>query len=76
MGMDELTVTEAAARLDRTVHAVRSLIHRGRLPARRVGPIWLIPAKAVDAIREELAAHAKRGRRRSMPQGPVTGQDD
>ena len=40
MADDEITVTEAAALLNVTTHAIRDLIRRQRLPARRFGPMW------------------------------------
>lgn len=48
---DDMTVTEAAARLGVTTHAVRFHIRAGNLAARRVGPIYLIRRDDVEAYR-------------------------
>jgi excisionase family DNA binding protein len=47
----ELTVTEAAERLNVSPRRVRALIERGQLAARRRGPLWLTTSDAVDTYR-------------------------
>jgi len=47
----ELTVLEAAQRLDVSPRRVRALVERGQLPAVRRGSMWLTTSDAVDAFR-------------------------
>jgi excisionase family DNA binding protein len=61
MTNDEMTVTEVAARLGVSTVAVRALIRRGRLVARRVGPIFLIRESDLDAYRASVAHKARPG---------------
>jgi excisionase family DNA binding protein len=49
-GQHEVTVTEAAAILGRHRNRVLQLIAAGRLPARRIGPILVLPRAAVHAF--------------------------
>lgn len=59
---DDVTVSQAAAMLGIDRANVRWLIHRGRLPARRVGSVYILR-------RDDVAAHAvdMRGRQRPGP---------
>ena len=62
-----ITVGEAAERLERTPSLVRRLIIQGRLKARKVGPVWTINAKALDAfmaLERPPGRPAKRRRRK------------
>jgi excisionase family DNA binding protein len=74
VGTDELTVAQAAAELGMSATSVRSAISRGRLPARKRGPIWVIQRADLDAYR---AGTANKGRPGSKPGGerrpPVPG---
>ena len=56
-----LTVPEAAAELGVSRQRVGQIIQAGRLPAERVGRIWLVPLAAVEAVKRsrELAAAGK-----------------
>jgi excisionase family DNA binding protein len=62
MADQEMTVTEAAMQLGVSTVAVRALIGRGRLSARKVGPIYLIQRATVDEYQASVA-----GRRRPGP---------
>jgi excisionase family DNA binding protein len=48
---EHVTVTAAAEMLGSSAGYVRRLARRGVLPARRVGPLWLIEAAALDSYR-------------------------
>jgi excisionase family DNA binding protein len=63
---DDMTVTDAAALLGIAPASLHYLITAGRLPARRVGPIYLLR-------RDDVTAHAllMRDRQRPGPK-PVT----
>lgn len=71
--MDTMTITEAAEALGLTHDGVMKLIHRGTLPAQRVGPrrrgIWLIEAAVVEAEKQRRRDHTPTGRGRP-PQTP------
>ncbi len=58
-GMDVLSVDEAAAELDIAPRNLRTWILRGRLKAKKVGPIWLIERKDLDAFKQWWAGHAR-----------------
>jgi len=45
----ELTAVEAARKLGVGLDYLYSLLWTGKLPGRKVGKRWLIPAKAVEA---------------------------
>jgi excisionase family DNA binding protein len=47
---DELTPSQAAARLGATTRSVQRWIATGRLPARRVGGRWRVANDAIDAL--------------------------
>ncbi len=61
MADDDLTVTEAAELLGITAHGVRYLVKRGVLPARRRGPIFLLPRDDVLAHRIYMASKERPG---------------
>ncbi len=63
---EELSVTQAAEVMGVSRSAVQQLVMRGRLPARRIGHVWIIRRADLDAYIEE---HAKR--RRPGPPGKV-----
>lgn len=54
-----LTISQAADELGVTRDAVYNLITRKRLPATRVGSVWLIERTDLDAYRASVA-HKKR----------------
>src|SRR3989442_10402230 len=47
---DELTPSQAAARVGATTRTVQRWIAAGRLPARRVGGRWRVASDALDAF--------------------------
>lgn len=49
MAEDELVLSEAAQRIGVSSAALRQAIERGRLPARRVGPLWVVTTADIDA---------------------------
>ncbi len=53
---DELSPSEAAARLGTTTRSVQRWIALGKLPARRVGGRWRVASDALDAFEAEPAA--------------------
>src|SRR5215217_3048334 len=55
--MDELSPSQAAARIGATTRSVQRWIAAGRLPARRVGGRWRVASDALDAFdRGEVAS--------------------
>jgi excisionase family DNA binding protein len=64
-GFEVLTPGEAAAELGISAGRVREMIRSGKLPARRTGNGWIIPASAVAALRGNLAPSGR-------PPSPVT----
>lgn len=56
---NEITVTEAADLLDVTRQRVLQFIDEGRLPARKIGPIYLIQKADLEPLK-----NLKRGRPR------------
>jgi 3-methylcrotonyl-CoA carboxylase alpha subunit len=53
---DELTPSQAAARIGATTRSVQRWIARGELPARRVGGRWRVAADAIDAYASGIGA--------------------
>lgn len=54
---DLVDTGEAAAILGCTPANVRDLARRGRLPAHRAGRGWVYPARSVEVLAEQRAAH-------------------
>ena len=52
----EMTIIEASRHLGITLDALYRLIHGGRLPARKEGKRWMLPARAVEARRKAREA--------------------
>ena len=77
MGADEVTTTMAAAELGVSTTAVLHLIRRSRLPARKLGPIWVIARADLDAYRASVAHKGKPGPKpaggKRRPPAPVPG---
>jgi excisionase family DNA binding protein len=61
--MPDLTTTQAAQLLGVGAAAVRAMIRVGTLPARRIGPMWLVRRADVEAARTRPG----RGRPRKKP---------
>lgn len=64
MGGDEVLVSEAACELGMSHVSVWRHINSKKLPARRVGPIWLIKREDLDAFKSR---DRKAGRPRKQP---------
>ena len=61
-----VTVTEAAAELGLTVHAVAKRLRRGQMKGERVSPrLWLVPREEVERWKE--IGRMKPGPRRRTP---------
>jgi excisionase family DNA binding protein len=48
---DLISVSEAAALRGITPHGIRALIHRGNLPARKIGKQWVINRVALESLK-------------------------
>lgn len=57
-----LTTKQAAMRLKTTLQAVQRLIERGRLPAEKFGPVWMISEADLAQF-----TRSKRGRKPKLP---------
>ncbi|MGH8068560.1 MAG: helix-turn-helix domain-containing protein [Candidatus Entotheonellia bacterium] len=57
-----LTTQQAAAALGVTQRRVVALIQAGRLKASRLGRDWLIPAQALEAVRERKPGRPRQSR--------------
>jgi acetyl-CoA/propionyl-CoA carboxylase biotin carboxyl carrier protein len=67
---EELSPSQAAARIGATTRSVQRWIASGRLPARRVGGRWRVASDAIDAFVEKDAGGVG-SRAPSMATGPV-----
>ena len=65
---EELSPSQAAARIGATTRSVQRWIASGRLPARRVGGRWRVASDAIDAL---VAAGRRRNGRRRRPRTPI-----
>ena len=63
---EELSPSQAAARVGATTRSVQRWIASGRLPARRVGGRWRVASDAIDAFVAQPAPR-RRDRRRQRP---------
>lgn len=71
MASDRLLTTDQAARaLGISQCRVRQFISDGRLPAQKLGQIWLI--RAADLKRKDVARRPGAGRPRTKPRQPIT----
>ncbi|MHB8400254.1 MAG: ATP-binding protein, partial [Candidatus Limnocylindrales bacterium] len=68
---DELTPSQAAARIGATTRSVQRWIARGILPARRVGGRWRVASDALDAFVATEARTSAAGGRRTSPSGDI-----
>jgi excisionase family DNA binding protein len=67
-GEEEVLISEAARELNRSHVTVWRHVQSGKLPARKVGPIYLIPRRALNEFK---ARERKAGRpRKAEPQPP------
>lgn len=61
-----LTLAEAAERLGVTAGSLRVQIGRGRLRAKKVGPVWTVSEKEVERYRaDSLGRPGRKQKRRS-----------
>ena len=60
--MGLISTQEAADRLGVTIGRVRHMIYAGRLKATKIGKVWIIDTKDLEAVR-----HRKPGRPRNDP---------
>ncbi len=61
MEIDEISVNEAAGIMGVTVHAVRDLIRRGVLPARKFASVWVLRTYDVRAYQARRATYQRPG---------------
>ncbi len=64
---EELSPSQAAARVGATTRSVQRWIASGRLPARRVGGRWRVASDAIDALVASAASVAPEG----VPTAPI-----
>ena len=58
-----ISTTEAAKRLNVTPSRVRAMIARGRLKAMRIGIMWLIDPKDLDAVKDRKVGRPRKARK-------------
>jgi excisionase family DNA binding protein len=66
--MKIITTAEAARRLGVTQNRVRALIDAKRLKATKVGPVWLIDPKDLDAVRDRKVGRPRKARKATKKQ--------
>lgn len=64
MDDDLMSVTDVARMLDVTPHAVRALIARGVLPARKLSTVWIVRLADVRTYQQRIAGKQRPGRKR------------
>ncbi len=63
--MKIISTTEAARRLNVTPSRVRAMIGSGRLKAMKVGNVWLIDPKDLDAVKDRKVGRPRKVRKTS-----------
>ena len=63
MKMKIIDTTEAARRLNVTPTRVRAMINSGRLKATKVGIVWMIDPKDLDAVRDRKVGRPRKSRK-------------
>jgi excisionase family DNA binding protein len=58
-----ISTTEAAKRLNVTPSRVRAMIASGRLKAIRIGIMWLIDPKDLDAVKDRKVGRPRKSRK-------------
>jgi excisionase family DNA binding protein len=58
-----ISTAEAAKRLNVTPSRVRAMIARGRLKAMRIGIMWLIDPKDLDAVKDRKVGRPRKSRK-------------
>ena len=61
--MKLISTAEAAKRLGVTPSRVRAMIARGRLKAMRIGIMWLIDPKDLDAVKDRKVGRPRKARK-------------
>jgi len=61
--MKIIDTTEAARRLNVTPTRVRAMINSGRLKATKVGIVWMINPKDLDAVKERKVGRPRKPRK-------------
>ena len=61
--MKLISAVEAATRLNVTSSRVRKMIASGRLKATKVGNMWLIDPKDLDAVRDRKVGRPRKARK-------------
>jgi excisionase family DNA binding protein len=61
--MKIITTAEAARRLGVTQNRIRALIDARRLKATKVGPLWLINPKDLDAVKDRKVGRPRKTRK-------------
>ena len=61
--MKIIDTTEAARRLNVTPTRVRAMINSGRLKATKVGIVWMIDPKDLDAVKERKVGRPRKARK-------------
>ena len=51
--MPSVTLEEAAARLGLAASTLRWQIHKGKMRAKKVGPLWVVSEREVERYRRE-----------------------
>jgi excisionase family DNA binding protein len=63
MKMNTTDTTEAARRLNVTPTRVRAMINSGRLKATKVGIVWMIDPKDLEAVKERKVGRPRKSRK-------------
>jgi excisionase family DNA binding protein len=63
--MKIIDTTEAARRLKVTPTRVRAMINSGRLKATKVGIVWMIDPKDLEAVKERKVGRPRKSRKNS-----------
>ena len=64
---DLVGLTEAARHLGVSSKTVRELVHHGRLPARRLGPLWYVERRVLEEFAETYQPRRLKRSPRSQP---------
>jgi len=62
--MNLISVTEAAKRLNVTSTRVRAMISGGRLKATKVGNVWVINPKDLEAVKNRKVGRPRKAKKR------------
>ena len=63
--MKIISTTEAARRLNVSPSRIRAMISSGRLKAMKVGKVWLIDPKDLDAVKDRKVGRPRKARKAS-----------